>query len=106
MINQPRLLTPALLSAITAADLPAIVYGAGCERRDGHLWFKQIDETTFVEDLASARAVLATAGHQLASEAMHLGKPMLLCPEDSAEQRLNARELVRLGVARCRPRAG
>ena len=100
-INQPRLLTPALLSAITGADLPAIVYGAGCERRDGNLRFKRIDEATFVEDLGSARAVLATAGHQLASEALHLGKPMLLCPEDSAEQRLNARELVRLGVARC-----
>ncbi len=103
-LNQPRLLTPALLSAIAGPGVPAIVYGAGGERSDGNLRFRKIDEATFVEDLASARAVLATAGHQLASEALHLGKPMLLCPEDSAEQRLNARELVRLGVARCVPR--
>jgi uncharacterized protein (TIGR00661 family) len=100
-INQPRLLTPAVLDAIAAAGLPAIVYRAGRERRDGRLWLRHIDEAAFVEDLASARAVLATAGHQLASEALHLGKPMLLCPEDCAEQRLNARELVGLGGARC-----
>jgi len=100
-INQPRLLTPEVLSAVTGAGLPAIVYGAGGGRRLGNLWFKPIDEAGFVEDLASARAVLSTAGHQLASEALYLGKPMLLCPEDSAEQRLNARELIRLGVAQC-----
>lgn len=100
-INQPRLLTPGVLSAIAGAGLPAIVYGAGAAPRVGHLQFKAIDESGFVEDLAAARAVLSTAGHQLASEALHLGKPMLLCPEDSAEQRLNARELLQLGVARC-----
>jgi len=29
---------------------------------------------------------------------------MLVCPEESAEQRLNAREWVRLGAGRCAPR--
>ncbi len=99
-LNQPRLLTPGVLSAIAGAGLPAVVYGAWDEHRAGSVRFKPIDEAGFVEDLASARAVLCTAGHQLASEALYLGKPMLLCPEDSAEQRLNARELLRLGVAR------
>jgi len=100
-LNQPRFLTPGVLSAIAGGGLPAIVYGARDERRVGDVRFKPIDEAGFVEDLASARAVLSTAGHQLASEALYLGKPMLLCPEDSVEQRLNARELLRLGVARC-----
>lgn len=100
-LNQPRLLTPEVLSAVAGAGLPAIVYGGGREHRAGDVRFKPIDEAGFVEDLASARAVLCTAGHQLASEALHLRKPMLLCPEGSAEQRLNARELLRLGVARC-----
>jgi uncharacterized protein (TIGR00661 family) len=103
-LNQPQLLTREVLAAVAGAGLPAVVYGAGQAGRSGSVVFKRIDEAGFVEDLASARAVLATAGHQLAAEALHLGKPMLLCPEESAEQRLNARELVRLGVARCLPR--
>ncbi|HVO20064.1 MAG TPA: glycosyltransferase family protein [Anaeromyxobacter sp.] len=104
-LNQPRLLTPAVLSAIAGAGAPAVVYGAGRLGREGAVRFRAIDEAAFVDDLASCRAVLATAGHQLAAEALHLGKPLLLCPEDSAEQRLNARELVRLGAARVvRPR--
>lgn len=98
--NQPQLLTREVLAAVSGAGVPAIVYGAGPLGRRGDLLFKEIDEASFVEDLATARAVFATSGHQLASEALHLGKPMLLCPEESAEQRLNARELVRLGVAR------
>ena len=103
--NQPQLLTPAALSAIAGAGAPAVVYGTGRRGREGTVHFRTIDEAAFVDDLASCRAVLATAGHQLAAEALHLGKPMLLCPEDSAEQRLNARELVRRGAARVvRPR--
>jgi uncharacterized protein (TIGR00661 family) len=99
-LNQPQLFTPPVLAAIAAAGIPAIAYGAGREDREGPIQFKPFDEAAFVEDLARARALLCTAGHQLASEAIHLGKPMLVCPEASAEQRLNARELERLGVAR------
>ena len=100
-LNRPQLFTREVQAAISGCGAPAIVYGAGREGREGSARFKRIDEAGFVEDLASARAVLATSGHQLASEALHLGKPMLLHPEETAEQRLNARELVRLGVARC-----
>ncbi len=100
-LNQPRLLTGGVLAALEGAGVPAIVYGAGPAHRVGAIRFAPIDEAGFVEDLAGARAVLSTAGHQLASEALYLGKPMLLCPEDSAEQRLNARELLRLGAGRC-----
>lgn len=98
--NRPQLLTREVLAAVAGAGVPAVVYGAGHEGRSGGVTFKRISEAGFVEDLASARAVLSTAGHQLASEALHLGKPMLLCPEESVEQRLNARELARLGVGR------
>ncbi len=99
--NQPQLLTREVLGALAGSGVPVVVYGARQEGRCGAVVFQGVDEAGFVEDLASARAVLATAGHQLASEALHLGKPMLLLPEASAEQRLNARELERLGVARC-----
>jgi len=99
-LNQPKLFTREVLTAIAAAGLPALVYGSGREGMEGAVRFKRFDEASFVDDLARARALLCTAGHQLASEAIHLGKPMLVCPEASAEQRLNARELERLGVAR------
>ncbi len=98
--NQENLFTPAMLAAVAGCGTPAVVYGAGREDRVGDVQFRRIEEAGFVDDLASARAVLATSGHQLASEALHLAKPMLLVPEDTAEQRLNARELVRLGAAR------
>ena len=98
--NQPRRVTPGMLAELDRVGVPVVVYGAGGPRREGLREHKAIDEQGFVEDLATARAVLSTAGHQLASEALYLGKPLLLCPEDCAEQRLNARELVRLGVAR------
>jgi UDP:flavonoid glycosyltransferase YjiC (YdhE family) len=51
-----------------------------------------------VADLAGCRAVFATAGNQLISEAMHLRKPMLLLPEDSLEQRLNAIAVREMGI--------
>ena len=53
---------------------------------------------SFVRDLAGCRAVFATAGNQLISEAVHFGKPLLLMPEESLEQRLNAMHIDRWGI--------
>ena len=52
----------------------------------------------FIADLAAAGAVVCTAGNQLLSEAIHLGKPVLALPEDAVEQRLNAEAVRRMGV--------
>jgi uncharacterized protein (TIGR00661 family) len=52
----------------------------------------------FLEDLASCRAVLSTAGNQLMGEAIYLGKPVLVVPEHCVEQRLNAAAVERLGI--------
>jgi len=98
--NSARLFTPGVLAALAGLGAPVIAYGAGRGGREGSLEHRPFDEAAFVEDLASCRAVLATGGHQLLSEAIHLGKPMLLCPEATAEQRLNVREAERLGVGR------
>jgi uncharacterized protein (TIGR00661 family) len=52
----------------------------------------------FVDDLASARAVVSTAGFTLISEALHLGKPVLALPNRGFfEQALNALYLRRSG---------
>jgi hypothetical protein len=51
-----------------------------------------------VDDLASARAVVCTAGFTLLSEARHLGKPVLAVPNQGFfEQALNALYLRRSG---------
>jgi len=90
--------TPRVEAALRALDVPVTVYGVGRAGRDGTLDFRPPDNERFVADLAACGAVFATAGNQLISEAMHLRKPMLLLPEDSFEQRLNAAAVERMGI--------
>lgn len=52
---------------------------------------------SFVNDLASCRAVIATTGNQLLGEVIHYRKPMLCLPIDCMEQRINAAELAAMG---------
>jgi uncharacterized protein (TIGR00661 family) len=55
-------------------------------------------EHDFIESLATSSAVVATSGHQLSSEALHLGKPIFSIPmEGQFEQRLNAIMIERSG---------
>ncbi len=71
--------------------------------RDAHrypnLTFKAPSLTGFVADLASARAVICTAGFTLISESLYLGKPALVVPNHGTfEQTLNALFLEREGL--------
>ena len=71
------------------------------EQVDGKLRYRPFSETAFIEDLASARAVLAGGGFTLMGEAVYLHKPMLAIPVGGQfEQILNARYLQRLGYGR------
>lgn len=93
-------LTPHIERALREAGCPAIIYGTPQRGRDGNLDFRPLSNVPFVEDLARCRAVISTAGNQLVGEALHLGKPLLVMPEHSVEQRLNAAEVERLGIGR------
>lgn len=84
--------------ALQACGRPVIVYGAGRVGKDHNLLYKAPSQQGFVADMAAARAVIATAGHQTASECLWLQKPMLLLPENAVEQRLNAHMVERLGL--------
>jgi uncharacterized protein (TIGR00661 family) len=65
------------------------------------LRFRPFSETTFIEDLASARAVIAGGGFTLMGEAVYLKKPMLAVPvRGQFEQLLNAYYLQKLGYGR------
>ncbi len=70
-----------LLDALSECGLPVRVYGLGGLQGRGRLSFRAIHETRFVEDLATAEALVTTAGNQLVGEALHLGKPVLALPE-------------------------
>ncbi len=93
-------LTPAIERALRESNLPIVVYGTGRQGSDGNLDFRPPGNRSFVQDMAGCRAIVSTAGNQLVGEAVHLGKPMLVMPEASVEQRLNAHHLERMGLGR------
>jgi uncharacterized protein (TIGR00661 family) len=96
--NQPALFTARVEDSLAHAGAPVIVYGAGRVGRSGSLDFRAPAERGFLEDLARCRLVVGTAGNQLVGEALHFGKPLLVMPECSVEQRVNAAAIVDLGI--------
>ena len=90
--------TQRVINALKGLSVPVVVYGAGREGVEGNLDFRPPSNTRFVDDLARCRAVFSTAGNQLISETMHFRKPLLVLPEDSFEQRLNAAAIDRMQI--------
>ena len=65
---------------------------------DGPLTYKPFSEKGFIDDLRTAKAVIANGGFTLMSECVYLHKPMLSLPvAGQFEQVLNARYLEKLG---------
>ncbi|MGA3124365.1 MAG: glycosyltransferase family protein [Polyangiaceae bacterium] len=91
-------LTPRVMEELRALRLPVVIYGKRHRGTDANLVYKRVGDPAFLDDLASCRAVLSTAGNQLVGETMHLGKPILVAPENTPEQRMNALAVERLGV--------
>jgi uncharacterized protein (TIGR00661 family) len=91
-------LSPRIESAMHALGVPVVVYGTTRQGDDRNLTFRPPSNRPFIEDLARCRAVFSTAGNQLVGEAMWLGKPMLVMPEHTVEQRLNAAAVERIGI--------
>ncbi len=74
------------------------VYGSGREGSVGNVELRPFSSQGFVDDLRTARAVLAGGGFSLMSEAVHLKVPFFAVPlHRQFEQQLNARYLARLG---------
>jgi uncharacterized protein (TIGR00661 family) len=92
----------ALEQALARSGTECRIYGMRREIKEevveGNLRYRPFSEGGFVEDLASARAVIASAGFTLMGEAVYLHKPMMAVPvERQFEQILNARYLEREG---------
>jgi uncharacterized protein (TIGR00661 family) len=93
-----------LLEALEGCGREVRVYGLGTPQRRGNVRFFAIDERRFVDDLASAYALVTTAGNQLLGEALYLRKPVLALPEpDNAEQLVHAHLLAREGTGEWLP---
>ena len=74
------------------------VYGMRREGVEGNVTLCAFSPIGFVDDLRTARAVIAGGGYSLMGEAVHLHVPMLSLPiEGQYEQVLNARYLAQLG---------
>jgi uncharacterized protein (TIGR00661 family) len=72
-------------------EITFIVYGFNKEQIDKNIIFKSFSESGFVNDLASAKAVIANGGFSFISEAIYLKKPIYSFPlKNQFEQFVNA----------------
>jgi uncharacterized protein (TIGR00661 family) len=95
-----------LLDALRSSGVRCRVYGmrGGPEETvvEGNLEFRPRSNEGFLEDLRTARGVVAGGGFSLLSEAVYLGKPVLSVPlQGQFEQVMNARYLRREGFGMC-----
>jgi uncharacterized protein (TIGR00661 family) len=95
-----------LLEHLRATGVECRIYGVrrGIEKeeRDGNLRFMPFSDAGFIEDLRTARGVVANGGFTLLGEAVYLGRPVLSVPVGKQfEQVVNARylEIEGYGVA-------
>jgi uncharacterized protein (TIGR00661 family) len=91
-----------LIDALNRTGLECRVYGLKRdlheEQVDGNLRYRPFHEGRFIDDLASARGVIAGGGFTLMGESVYLRKPMLSVPvRGQFEQVLNARYLAHEG---------
>ncbi len=89
---------PELVPFLRRHDREFRVYGHNREGREGNVTFHAFSEEGLLDDLASAAYVICGGGHQLISEALHHGKPVIALPvRDEWEQAMNAFYLEQLG---------
>jgi uncharacterized protein (TIGR00661 family) len=91
-----------LVEQMIQSGLPCRVYGLRRDLKEdlqvSNLTFRPFSEDRFLDDLASARAVVVGGGFTVMGEAICLGKPMLSVPlRGQFEQILNARYVEQLG---------
>ncbi len=69
---------------------PVRSYGMNEDRTVGNVRYKKKSTEHFLDDLASCRYVVSTAGHTLLSEALYYGKPVMAFPiRNACEQFIN-----------------
>jgi uncharacterized protein (TIGR00661 family) len=87
-----------LTDILQASGLECRIYGLRRDLkedlREGRLLYRPFSESGFIDDLRTARGVVASGGFTLMGEAVYLHRPMLAVPiKKQFEQVLNARYL-------------
>ena len=108
LIYQTSTTNTALPDILKQSGIPCRVYGLRRDLKedfqDGNLTYRPFSEQGFIDDLRTARAVVAGGGYTLMSEAVYLRKPMLSIPVlGQFEQVLNALYLQQLGYGMYTP---
>lgn len=81
--------------------MPIRAYGFDRDEQQGHITYRKHDTESFLDDLCGCAGVVATAGHSLVCECLHLEKPMLVMPiARQYEQVLNAYYVDSLGYGK------
>jgi uncharacterized protein (TIGR00661 family) len=87
-----------LLSPLKTHDF-FIYHQIPATQDEGHLHLRTLSREGLLKDLADSSAVITNAGFELASEALHLGKKILVKPlERQMEQLSNAKALEQLAL--------
>jgi uncharacterized protein (TIGR00661 family) len=98
LVYQTSHANQALVATLRTLPHEFRVYGMGKSGVEGNVTLCPFSETGFIDDLRTARAVVAGGGYSLMGEAVHLHVPMLSIPIGGQyEQVLNARYLEKLG---------
>jgi len=105
LVYQTSTTNTELLDALKKSGIPCKVYGVRrgikSDEVEANLTFRPFSEAGFIDDLRTARAVVAGGGYTLMSEAVYLRKPLLSLPvQGQFEQTLNALYLQKLGYGR------
>lgn len=83
-------------------DQRFLVYGLNRDEELGNVTLRSFSEAGFIQELATARAVVTNGGFSLISEAVYLHRPICSFPlAQQFEQYVNGREVERLGYGRC-----
>jgi uncharacterized protein (TIGR00661 family) len=98
LVYQTSTSNAALPEILARAGIECRIYGLRrdlkADVREGPLLYRPFSEAGFIDDLRTARGVIASGGFTLMGEAVYLRRPMLAIPiKKQFEQALNARYL-------------
>ena len=93
-----KLLVPSLLAC---KDEKFIYYGYSEEKKLKNITFRKFSEKDFINDMATAKAVITNGGFTFMSEAIYLSKPILSNPiAGQYEQHVNALMIEKKGYGK------
>ena len=98
LVYQTAATNEALIPVLQTLPYEFRLYGMRKDAQEKNVTLRDFSQEGFIEDLRTARAVIAGGGFSLMSEVTYLKIPMLSLPiEGQYEQQLNARYLEKLG---------